>query len=106
MEGDARKPKRPARKRKAATDDSVARHDLPRKGGLPGQRRIDLSQFHFLRAVVLGMPLRAAADRYLDPEMDLRKVQSELRWLRTELLAAARRKRPIRDVLLRMIAGR
>jgi hypothetical protein len=40
---------------------------------------------------VLGVTLRAAADRYLPPGMDFRKVQAELRWLRTELLAAARR---------------
>ena len=64
MADDASTPKRRARKRKAA-DDSVARPELPRKGGLPGQRRIELAQFHFLRAVVLGMPLRAAAERLL-----------------------------------------
>ncbi|MGE0314180.1 MAG: phage integrase family protein [Lautropia sp.] len=56
-----------------------------------GQRRIDAAQFAFVRAVVLGIPMREAADRYLGEGLDLRVVQSELRWLRTELLAAARR---------------
>ena len=83
-------PKRRACRRKAAGNSRAEQDSRPKKGA-PGQRRIASHQFTFLRAVVLGMPVRAAADRFLDPKMDLRKVQSELRWLRTELLAAARR---------------
>lgn len=54
-------------------------------------RRINAGQFAFLRAVILGIPLAEAADRYLAPGMDLRLVKRELRWLRGELLVAARR---------------
>lgn len=64
----------------------------------PGQRRIDALQFAFLRAVILGVPLREAADRYLGEGIDQRLVERELRWLRTELLAAARRAGAFGDV--------
>lgn len=70
---------------------SVAKATWVPSGAAPAQRRIDVNQFAFLRSVVLGLPLRDAADRYLGEGMDLRLVKRELRWLRTELLAAARR---------------
>ncbi|MGE0315925.1 MAG: phage integrase family protein [Lautropia sp.] len=54
-------------------------------------RRISPTQFAFVRAVLQGLSLREAADRYLDAGADLRLVQRQLREIRTELQAAARR---------------
>ncbi len=61
------------------------------KARTPGSRRISAGQFAFLRSVILGLPLEDSARRCLGPGMDLRLVKRELRWLRTELLAAAKR---------------
>ena len=64
----------------------------------PMERRIEGTQFAFLRAAILGVPLREAADRYLGDWVDQRVAERELRWLRTELLAAARRAGAFGDV--------
>lgn len=55
------------------------------------RRRLTPAQFAFVRAVLLGLDLRAATDRYLEPGLDIRRAQTELRRLRDELLATARR---------------
>lgn len=54
-------------------------------------RRISAQDFAFLRAVLQGLSLREAVDLYLGEGTDLRVAQAELRRLRTELLATARR---------------
>lgn len=54
-------------------------------------RRLTAEQFAFARAVLQGMSLRDAADRYLEPGIDLRLARAEWQALRDELLATARR---------------
>lgn len=55
------------------------------------RRRLTAEEFAFVRAVLQGMTLRDAADRYLEPGLDLRLAAGRLRSLRDELLATARR---------------
>ena len=59
--------------------------------GLLARRGIDNTQLAFLRAVILGVPIGEAAHRYLNADLGLREAQEGLRFLRAELMAAARR---------------
>ncbi|MGL4233398.1 MAG: tyrosine-type recombinase/integrase [Casimicrobium sp.] len=69
---------------------------------LGDRRRIAASHFAFLRGWVHGLPLAELGERYLASGLDLRVVKSELKWLRTELIAmAARSPRPELAALLR-----
>lgn len=67
---------------------------------VPPRRRVDAAEFAFLRAVIQGVPAEEAARRYLGPGLRRGGIERELRRLRTELLAAARRAHAFGDIRL------
>lgn len=54
-------------------------------------RKIDLNHLAFYRAWLQGFEVRDAANRYLDPEIDIREAKTALAWIREALVRAARR---------------
>jgi site-specific recombinase XerD len=68
-------------------------------------RHIGAHHFAFLRGWIQGLPLHGIGQRYLESGLDLRVIKSELRWLRTAVIAmAARSPRPELAALLRRSA--
>lgn len=57
------------------------------------RRRIGLHHIAFFRAYLEGLDLSEQANRYLEIGRDTRRAQKTLRWLITELVAAARKRR-------------
>ena len=67
------------------------RPDLSSRAPHSGSLRLGVSHFAFFRSYMEALPLDAAADRYLETGTDLRAAKKTLAWIRTELIAAAKR---------------
>ncbi len=53
--------------------------------------RLGFHHFAFFRGALENLPLERISDRYLETGLDLRAAKRTLRWIRTELIAAAKR---------------
>ena len=60
----------------------------------PNARRLGLHHLAFFRSHLEGLDLATLGARYLDTGSDLPKAKATLRWVRDELIAAARKDKP------------
>jgi integrase len=65
-------------------------------------RRLGLHHVAFFRGHFEGLELAMLGERYLDTGSDLTKAKATLRWIRDELIAAARKEKPALVKLLRI----
>lgn len=67
------------------------RPDIASRAPHAGTLRLGVSHFAFFRSFMEALPLDQSADRYLETGRDLRAAKRTLTWIRTELIAAAKR---------------
>ncbi len=70
------------------------------------QRRLGLHHVAFFRSHFEGLDLATLGERYLDTGADLPKAKATLRWVRDELIAAARKEKPAFVKLLKIPLAR
>ncbi len=69
-------------------------------------RRLGLQHLAFFRGHLEGLNLAVLGERYLDTGSDLPRAKATLRWIRDELVAAARKENPALVKLLNIPAAR
>ncbi|WP_087688928.1 tyrosine-type recombinase/integrase [Pandoraea sp. PE-S2R-1] len=57
------------------------------------REHLGLEHFALFRGYLEGLPLERLADQYLETGLDLRRAKTTLRWIREQLVTAARRER-------------
>lgn len=67
------------------------RPDIASRAPHAGTLRLGVSHFAFFRSYMEALPLHQSADRYLETGTDLRAAKKTLAWIRSELIAAAKR---------------
>jgi len=69
-------------------------------------RKVGMHHFAFFRGHIEGLDLALIGDRYLETGPDLRKAKATVRWIRDELVAAAKRQKPEVIRLLKITPSR
>ena len=68
-------------------------------------RKLGLSHIAFFRGYLDGLPLETIGELYLETGKDLKRAKATLRWVRDELINAARREKPSYARLFRIPAS-
>ena len=87
-------------------EDPIKPETNPEPAPIRTRKLVGHHHLSFYRGYLEGLELRNLADRYLEPGLDLRVVNSTLRWIRNELIVGARRQgRPSAGRLISLPPG-